>query len=159
LVHRSSGTPVATWAWPTWVVSRRRVLEAVSSCWSFHLLREEFLSAPIHSPLSGSPYRSFNHHRRRCHRRWGLRESSPWAPLTKCKDRYHLSRWPPTSSGYDRRSNRYLLVVLPLHASDARRPSNRSRDLLLLDGVARCNSSGRDTPSPTDAGGPLDLNR
>jgi hypothetical protein len=22
-----------------------------SSCWSFHLLREEFLSAPIHSPL------------------------------------------------------------------------------------------------------------
>jgi hypothetical protein len=32
-----------------------------SSCWSFHLLREEFLSAPIHSPLSGSPYRSFTH--------------------------------------------------------------------------------------------------
>jgi hypothetical protein len=31
-----------------------------SSCWSFHLLREEFLSAPIHSPLSGLPYRSFN---------------------------------------------------------------------------------------------------
>jgi hypothetical protein len=31
-----------------------------SSCWSFHLLREEFLSAPIHSPLSGSPYRSFS---------------------------------------------------------------------------------------------------
>jgi hypothetical protein len=30
-----------------------------SSCWSFHLLREKFLSAPIHSPLSGSPYRSF----------------------------------------------------------------------------------------------------
>jgi hypothetical protein len=28
LVPRSSGTPVATWAWPTWVVSRRRVLEA-----------------------------------------------------------------------------------------------------------------------------------
>jgi hypothetical protein len=23
-----------------------------SSCWSFHLLREEFLSAPIHSPPS-----------------------------------------------------------------------------------------------------------
>jgi hypothetical protein len=37
LVPRSSGTPVATWAWPTWVVSRRRVLEAV-----FILL--EFLS-------------------------------------------------------------------------------------------------------------------
>jgi hypothetical protein len=29
LVPRSSGTPVATWAWATWVVSRRRVLEAV----------------------------------------------------------------------------------------------------------------------------------
>jgi hypothetical protein len=29
LVPRSSGTPVATWAWPTCVVSRRRVLEVV----------------------------------------------------------------------------------------------------------------------------------
>jgi hypothetical protein len=29
VVPRSSGTPVATWAWPTWVVSRRRVLEVV----------------------------------------------------------------------------------------------------------------------------------
>jgi hypothetical protein len=29
LVPRSSGTPVATWAWPTWVVSQRCVLEAV----------------------------------------------------------------------------------------------------------------------------------
>jgi hypothetical protein len=29
LVPRSSGTPLATWAWPIWVVSRRRVLEAV----------------------------------------------------------------------------------------------------------------------------------
>jgi hypothetical protein len=29
LVPRSSDTPVATWAWPTWVVTRRRVLEAV----------------------------------------------------------------------------------------------------------------------------------
>jgi hypothetical protein len=37
LVPRSSGTPVALWAWSTWVVSRRRVLEAV-----FILL--EFLS-------------------------------------------------------------------------------------------------------------------
>jgi hypothetical protein len=33
-----------------------------SPCWSFYLLREEFLLAPIHSPLSGSPYRSFNSH-------------------------------------------------------------------------------------------------
>jgi hypothetical protein len=29
-----------------------------SSCWSLNL-REEFLSAPIHSPLSGSPFWSF----------------------------------------------------------------------------------------------------
>jgi hypothetical protein len=29
LVPRSSSTPVPTWAWPTWVVSRRRVLEAM----------------------------------------------------------------------------------------------------------------------------------
>jgi hypothetical protein len=29
LVSRSSGTSVDTWAWPIWVVSRRRVLEAV----------------------------------------------------------------------------------------------------------------------------------
>jgi hypothetical protein len=33
--------------------------KSCSSCWCLHLLREEFLSAPIHSPLSGSPYRSF----------------------------------------------------------------------------------------------------
>jgi hypothetical protein len=57
------------------------------------------------------------------------------------------------------RLGRYLLVVLPLHASDARRPSNGSRDLLFFDGVARYDSSGRDTPSATDAGGPLDLGR
>jgi hypothetical protein len=42
---------------------------------------------------------------------------------------------------------------------DARRPSNRRRDLLSFDGVVRCDSSGRDTPSATDAGGPLDLDR
>jgi hypothetical protein len=29
LAPRSSSTPVAAWAWPTWVVSQRRVLEAV----------------------------------------------------------------------------------------------------------------------------------
>jgi hypothetical protein len=55
------------------------------------------------------------------------------------------------------RLGRHLLVVLPLHASDARQPSNGSRDLLLFDGVARSDSSGQDTPSATDAGGPLDL--
>jgi hypothetical protein len=55
------------------------------------------------------------------------------------------------------RLRRHLLVVLPLHSLDARRPSNGSRNLLLFDGVARCDSSGRDTPSATDAGGPLDF--
>jgi hypothetical protein len=30
-----------------------------SSCWSLYLLREVCLSTPIHSPFSGSPYRSF----------------------------------------------------------------------------------------------------
>jgi hypothetical protein len=30
-----------------------------SSCCSLHLLREEFLSSPIHSPHFGLPYRSF----------------------------------------------------------------------------------------------------
>jgi hypothetical protein len=29
LVPRFSSTPVATWTWPIWVVSKRRVLEAV----------------------------------------------------------------------------------------------------------------------------------
>jgi hypothetical protein len=49
LVPRSIGTPVG-----------EVCLKPCSSCWSFHLLREEFLSAPIHSPpLSGSPFRSF----------------------------------------------------------------------------------------------------
>jgi hypothetical protein len=57
------------------------------------------------------------------------------------------------------RLGRHLLVVLPLHALDARRPSNRHRELLFFNGVARCDSSGRDSPSATDADGPLDLNR
>jgi hypothetical protein len=50
------------------------------------------------------------------------------------------------------RLGRRLLVVFLLHAMDARRPSNRRRDLLSFDGIARCNSSGRDTPSAMDAG-------
>jgi hypothetical protein len=70
------------------------------------------------------------------------------------------------SSGYDIgivtppivfRLGRHLLVIPPLHASDACRLSNGSRHLLLLEGVARCDCSGRNTPSATDAGGPLDL--
>jgi hypothetical protein len=60
LVPRSSSTSVAAWAWPTWVVSQRRVLEVV-----FALLESPSLSRRIfigsHSlPPSGSPYRSFN---------------------------------------------------------------------------------------------------
>jgi hypothetical protein len=55
------------------------------------------------------------------------------------------------------RLERRLLVVFALHALDACRPSNECRDLLSFDGVARCKSSGRDTPFATDAGGPLDL--
>jgi hypothetical protein len=51
---------------------------------------------------------------------------------------------------------RRLLVVFALHALDACRPLNGRKDLLSFDGVARCKSSGRDTPSATDACGPLD---
>jgi hypothetical protein len=59
LVPRSSGTTVATWAWPTWVVSQRRVLEAVFVLLeSSSPLRSIFIGS-IHSPLTGSPYRSF----------------------------------------------------------------------------------------------------
>jgi hypothetical protein len=50
LVPRSSGTPVATWAWPTWVVSRRRVLEAVFILLEFPSPSRRIFSAPIHSP-------------------------------------------------------------------------------------------------------------
>jgi hypothetical protein len=59
----TSSTPVATWFWQTegrrakyviWVSDR-----ASSSCWSFDLLREEFLSAHIHSPPLWSPNWSF----------------------------------------------------------------------------------------------------
>jgi hypothetical protein len=55
------------------------------------------------------------------------------------------------------RLGRHLLVVFALHALYACRPSNVRRDLLSFDGVARCDSSGWDTPSATDAGGLLDL--
>jgi hypothetical protein len=54
------------------------------------------------------------------------------------------------------RLGRHLLVVFPLHALDECRPSNGRRDLLSFDGVARCKSSSRDTPSATDESGPLD---
>jgi hypothetical protein len=60
LVPRSSGTPVATWAWPTWVVSRRRVLEDVFILLEFSSpSRRIFIGSHSLPPLSGSPYRSF----------------------------------------------------------------------------------------------------
>jgi hypothetical protein len=60
LVPRSSGTPVATWAWPTWVVSRRRVLEAMFILLEFPSpSRRIFIGSHSLPPLSGSPYRSF----------------------------------------------------------------------------------------------------
>jgi hypothetical protein len=61
LVPRFSSTLVATWTWSIWVVSRRRVLEAarVRLVGAFISFEKIFLLAPIHSPLSGSPYRSF----------------------------------------------------------------------------------------------------
>jgi hypothetical protein len=59
LVPRSSGTPVSTWAWPIWVVSRRCVLEVVFILLEYPSPSRRILSAPIHSPLSGLPYRSF----------------------------------------------------------------------------------------------------
>jgi hypothetical protein len=54
------------------------------------------------------------------------------------------------------RLRRRLLVVFALPALDVCRPSNGRRDLLSFDVVARCKSSGRDTPSATDACGPFD---
>jgi hypothetical protein len=60
LVPRSSGTPVATWAWPTWVVSRRHVLEVVFILLEFQSpSRIIFIGSHSLPPLSGSPYRSF----------------------------------------------------------------------------------------------------
>jgi hypothetical protein len=51
---------VATWAWPTWVVSRRRVLEAVFILLEFPSpSRRIFIGSHSLPPVSGSPYRSF----------------------------------------------------------------------------------------------------
>jgi hypothetical protein len=56
-VPRTSSTPVATWFWQTEGRSAECVIlgsdRVSSSCRSLNLLREEFLSAPIHSPRSG----------------------------------------------------------------------------------------------------------
>jgi hypothetical protein len=56
LAPRSSGTPVAMWIW------QEKLVEVFEWNW-VHMPNSwvEFLSAPIHSPLSGSPFRSFKH--------------------------------------------------------------------------------------------------
>jgi hypothetical protein len=59
LVPRSSGTSVATWAWPTWVVSRRRVLIVVFILLEFPSPSRRIFIGSHSLPLSGSPYRSF----------------------------------------------------------------------------------------------------
>jgi hypothetical protein len=59
LVPRSSGTLVAMWAWPTWVVSQRRVLEAVFILLEFPSPSRRIFIGSHSLPLSGSPYRSF----------------------------------------------------------------------------------------------------
>jgi hypothetical protein len=53
--------PVATWAWPTWVVSRRRVLEAVFILLEFSSPSRRICIGSHSLPLSGSPYRSFKY--------------------------------------------------------------------------------------------------
>jgi hypothetical protein len=61
LVSRSSGTPMATWAWSILVVSRRRVLEAMFILLEFPSpSRIIFISShSLPHPLSGSLFRSF----------------------------------------------------------------------------------------------------
>jgi hypothetical protein len=61
IVPDANSTSVAMCLWQTWVVLVREVLgRPGSSCWRRHLLREEFLSALIHSPTLWSPVRSFS---------------------------------------------------------------------------------------------------
>jgi hypothetical protein len=60
LVPRSSGTAVATWAWPTWVVSRRHVLEAAFILLEFRSPSRRIFIGSHSLPPSGSPYQSFN---------------------------------------------------------------------------------------------------
>jgi hypothetical protein len=59
LVPMSSGTPVAMWSWPIWVVSRRHVLEAVFIVLEFPSPSRRIFIGSHSLPLSGSPYRSF----------------------------------------------------------------------------------------------------
>jgi hypothetical protein len=59
LVPRSTGSSVATCAWPTWVVSQRRVLVAVFILLEFPSPSRRIFIGSHSVPLSVSPYRSF----------------------------------------------------------------------------------------------------
>jgi hypothetical protein len=63
------------------------------SCWSLYLLREEFLSAPIRSLLSGSPFRSFIRRRGQLGK---VRRRTRGSPVTVL--------WPRLGSGVRRRA-------------------------------------------------------
>jgi hypothetical protein len=85
-VPRTSSTLVATLFWQTEGRSANRVFwgsdRASSSCWTFNLVREEFLSAPIHSPLSGRLIWSFRKFFGLCYKmefisRWSLLNDDP----------------------------------------------------------------------------------
>jgi hypothetical protein len=59
LVPRSSDTSVAMWSCPTWVVSRRRVLEVGFVLLEFPSPSRRIFIGSHSLPPSGSPYRSF----------------------------------------------------------------------------------------------------
>jgi hypothetical protein len=85
-VPRSSSTSVAAWTWPTWVVSRRRVLEAVFVLLeSPSPLRRIFIGSHL-LPLSGSPYRSFSGVDERVEYHGGTGGSS----VCPCGSAYHM---------------------------------------------------------------------
>jgi hypothetical protein len=64
LVPRFSSTPVATWTWPIWVVSRRRVLEVVfillesSSPWRRNFISSHSLPPSLVHRIGPSKYHS-----------------------------------------------------------------------------------------------------
>jgi hypothetical protein len=98
-----------------------------SSCWSFHLLREEFLSAPIHSPLSGSPYRSFTVVRptgpRQTHPRVSVQTTTQWKisappPLMPLLDGRRARHDAPPEARFARTAiHSVVLFAMPLHVA------------------------------------------
>jgi hypothetical protein len=128
LVPRSSSTPVVAWAWPTWVVSWRRVLEAVFILLEPSSPLRRIVIGPIHSPLSGSPYRYFKWYQSRLrvlidsnqskiqgwHTRNGVRvRHTSMAKTTRCRvsglrcssaervRSFGMSRWTQAMSSYE----------------------------------------------------------